>query len=229
MMFCSKCGAQLPDGTKFCPKCGNQISAAPAADKVVSQAATKGAVGVHAKAPNAKAPSAHTSAPALSAARLAPVVLSVVAAIFACMPWVTTSSYLLASTGVVGGFAGFLTSTDASNYSFAETYNAWQFGEAGRVFDLYEGTNTYETLFGVISLAWIICMVLLVVGVILTLVNGKRGVLRLGLLGLAAVAAISGFFCMATEISSSVLNPLVCAAACVAGLLVSGMRDTAQA
>jgi len=30
MAFCSKCGAQVPDGTAFCTQCGNQI-AAPAA------------------------------------------------------------------------------------------------------------------------------------------------------------------------------------------------------
>lgn len=29
-MFCPKCGAQNPDGTRFCAKCGEQISAAPA-------------------------------------------------------------------------------------------------------------------------------------------------------------------------------------------------------
>ena len=27
-MFCSKCGAQIPDGSEFCPKCGAQVSGA---------------------------------------------------------------------------------------------------------------------------------------------------------------------------------------------------------
>lgn len=25
-MFCSKCGNQLQDGTRFCPKCGNEVN-----------------------------------------------------------------------------------------------------------------------------------------------------------------------------------------------------------
>ena len=29
-MFCSNCGAKVPDGTKFCPNCGTQLSAARA-------------------------------------------------------------------------------------------------------------------------------------------------------------------------------------------------------
>ena len=29
-MFCTKCGAQIPDGTTFCPQCGAKLNAAPA-------------------------------------------------------------------------------------------------------------------------------------------------------------------------------------------------------
>ena len=29
-MFCSKCGNQIPDGSKFCPKCGSQLGQVPA-------------------------------------------------------------------------------------------------------------------------------------------------------------------------------------------------------
>lgn len=29
MSFCSYCGAQIPDGTKFCPECGQKVEAAP--------------------------------------------------------------------------------------------------------------------------------------------------------------------------------------------------------
>ena len=25
-MFCSKCGGQVPDGTRFCPNCGTDLS-----------------------------------------------------------------------------------------------------------------------------------------------------------------------------------------------------------
>jgi len=28
-MFCSKCGANLQDGTQFCPSCGNKVGEAP--------------------------------------------------------------------------------------------------------------------------------------------------------------------------------------------------------
>ncbi len=31
MAFCSKCGATVPDGTRFCPQCGREVAAAGAA------------------------------------------------------------------------------------------------------------------------------------------------------------------------------------------------------
>ncbi len=28
-MFCTNCGAKLPEGSKFCPKCGKPVTTAP--------------------------------------------------------------------------------------------------------------------------------------------------------------------------------------------------------
>ncbi len=43
-MFCTKCGQQVPDGSKVCPFCGNQLAAAaPAQAAPVSQPAPKAA------------------------------------------------------------------------------------------------------------------------------------------------------------------------------------------
>lgn len=43
MAFCSKCGAQLPDGTQFCPSCGaQQGAAAPAQDAPQTEPAQGG-------------------------------------------------------------------------------------------------------------------------------------------------------------------------------------------
>lgn len=43
-MFCSNCGAQCADGTKFCQSCGNPLTAAPAAAPEAPAAAPKAKV-----------------------------------------------------------------------------------------------------------------------------------------------------------------------------------------
>ncbi len=40
-MFCSNCGAQCADGTKFCQSCGNPLTAAPAPEAPAAPAAPK--------------------------------------------------------------------------------------------------------------------------------------------------------------------------------------------
>ena len=47
-MFCSKCGATMPEGTTFCPACGQPVSAAPAA--VMASGSGEGVVAVYAPA-----------------------------------------------------------------------------------------------------------------------------------------------------------------------------------
>ena len=37
-MFCSKCGAQIEDGTKFCPKCGQPAETATAPESATAPA-----------------------------------------------------------------------------------------------------------------------------------------------------------------------------------------------
>ena len=38
-MFCTKCGAQVPEGNAFCTKCGNKVGTAPAQQPVAPQPA----------------------------------------------------------------------------------------------------------------------------------------------------------------------------------------------
>lgn len=38
-MFCTKCGAQVPEGNAFCTKCGNKVGTAPAQQPVAPQSA----------------------------------------------------------------------------------------------------------------------------------------------------------------------------------------------
>ena len=40
-MFCSNCGAQCADGTKFCQSCGTPLNAAPAPEATAAPAAPK--------------------------------------------------------------------------------------------------------------------------------------------------------------------------------------------
>lgn len=72
MAFCTKCGAQIPDGTKFCPGCGQKIEAAapvgaqPAEETKQAQAPTAGSYqpSYTQQGESASAPEQHTySAP----------------------------------------------------------------------------------------------------------------------------------------------------------------------
>ena len=39
-MYCSKCGKQIADGSRFCPECGNQFAGATSQPPITSQTAT---------------------------------------------------------------------------------------------------------------------------------------------------------------------------------------------
>ncbi len=234
-MFCPKCGTKVPDGTKFCPKCGATLSSASAPSPAPAWVhAAKPAPPVRNVAPTTHVVPTVASAAShggaagsiLSPARLIPLACAVVAAIFACMPWANISEDLVMATGAVGGFAGWISGTDASGYQLAESYHAWEFGEIGHVLDAYgSSSSVYETLFGVIGAVWVVSVIILVLGALLALISGKRGILRLGFVALAAVAVISAFICIGSVISTSSINPIICAIACVAGLLLTGLRE----
>ena len=113
-MFCPKCGNQIADGAKFCPKCGNAIAAAPVAATPVQPAPQTAS----AASPVAAAP-AHS---AFDITRIVPAVPAVLAMVFACMPWIIVNQSVVSASNFVGGFAGFLTGTDSSAHSFAESY-----------------------------------------------------------------------------------------------------------
>ena len=225
-MFCPKCGAKVPDGTKFCPKCGNALSTASAPSPAPAQPhVSKPAQAVHVTGGAGHAASAAVGS-ILSPARLVPLACAGVAAVFACMPWANISDDLVMATGAVGGFAGWISGTDTSGLQFAESYHAWEFGEIGHVLDAYgSSSSAYEMMFGVLGAAWIIAMIILALGAILALISGKRGTLRLGFMALAAVGVFSAILCIGSDVSTSSINPIICAIACAVGLFLTGIRE----
>lgn len=214
-MFCPKCGNQIADGAKFCPKCGNAIAAAPVAATPVQPAPQ-----------TAPAASPVVSAPAHSAfdiTRIVPAVPAVLAMVFACMPWIIVDQSVVSASNFVGGFAGFLTGTDSSAHSFAESYNAWQFGDAGRMLEYYGASSGAGTLFSLLMIAWVVSMILLAVGIILQLASGKRSLLMTGFVAMTLTGVASGYIVTATDFSSEVTNILLTVLMCLVGFVVASI------
>ncbi|WP_455139370.1 zinc ribbon domain-containing protein [Thermophilibacter sp.] len=83
-MFCPKCGAQVPDGTKFCPACGTPLNpAAPAGGSAPAAGASGPVVTPVAPAAGDKA----------AAARLVRLVAAVVMIVAFFLPFVGTSIF----------------------------------------------------------------------------------------------------------------------------------------
>ena len=214
-MFCPKCGNQIADGAKFCPKCGNAIAAAPVA-ATPAQPAPQTAP---AASPVAAAP-AHS---AFDIARIVPAIPAVLAMVFACMPWIIVDQSVVSASNFVGGFAGFLTGTASSAHSFAESYSAWQFGEAGRMLEYYGASSGAGTLFTLLMIAWVVSMILLAVGIILQLASGKRSLLMTGFVAMTLTGVASGYIVTATDFSSEVTNILLTVLMCLVGFVVASI------
>ena len=210
-MFCPKCGNQIADGAKFCPKCGNAIAAAPTAAPVQP-------------APQVAPAASHVAAaPAFDITRIVPAIPAVLAMVFACMPWIIVDQSVVSASNFVGGFAGFLTGTDSSAHSFAESYNAWQFGDAGRMLEYYGASSGAGTLFSFLMIAWVVSMILLAVGIILQLASGKRSLLMTGFVAMTLTGVASGYIVTATDFSSEVTNILLTVLMCLVGFVVASI------
>ena len=97
MAFCTNCGTQLPEGTKFCPACGAAQNAAPqpAPQPVYQQPAQTGATVVINQAPQTAAAQSANQAQ-LDSLASSSMTLGILALIFCAVPIV---GIILASNG----------------------------------------------------------------------------------------------------------------------------------
>ena len=130
VMFCPKCGNQIADGAKFCPKCGQRYRCGTGS----SNAGSTGASGQ--RPPQVLWRQRRHTRRSTSRASFPPSRRFWRWSSLACPGSSSIRVWCRPATSSVGS-PGSLTGTASSAHSFAESYSAWQFGEAGRMLEYY--------------------------------------------------------------------------------------------
>ena len=205
-MFCSKCGAQLPDGSKFCTKCGAQLNA-PAARFGTAAPQPSAAVPGHVPAsPALHIPSAPISAGATLSAmqssemmRFVPALLVVLAlALGLLTPCVKVNATAQATTSWGAGLANLSnqlggTNYDAKSLALKSEYSLLSIGEGLDTASSYRGfdyenmrayaSTTYDIEFKIAAAA---VGILSALGIARFLAQGRGGLLA----GMAVIDAL---------------------------------------
>lgn len=222
MMFCPKCGNQVPDGSAFCGQCGNKFESVPSATPSGSFAVAKPA-----GAQAGTAPALKTNGMGIAVA-----VLSVVALIFSFMPWFDISSQMLGLAGAASGLAsgvnalfGSATGSYAPTMDVEESYTVWNLIGLADAFKSY--AQAYSSLGGsraagaamVISIfswacliLWVVTLVLTIWGAIAAFVKGGMGILRAACVFMVITVIVFYVFAGAMESDTGTANamPVIC-------------------
>lgn len=231
-MFCPKCGNEVADGAGFCPKCGNQLGAPS------TPHAQPGFTGAAPAAAPASAPAAQPqnavplSAPSFlngfSGAQIAGIIASVVAIIFALMPWFETSQTLINAGNTASSISSFLTMGNYSTAHFEESYT--MFAMMDFVDDLasYLSASSSSSRGGVFNILiplWAIGLILMVVGAVLFALRKNKIALIIGAVLLIGVAIYFnlGFYqeLVRDGWAVSCINSTVCAIASAAAIVLA--------
>lgn len=218
-MFCSKCGAQIPDGASFCPKCGAPVTqnrhVAPA-NSVHAGHAAPVPMPAAPQAPAPKAPVRMPVAPQAQPARgshafVLPGALSLVTLVLGSVPWAHLNgelsqlvSYANAAGTMLGGgsFGGI--PSDCGVWQFpalADVLNT--VGSVASAIGAVSTTSTLSDAANFLKLfyyVWVLGMALTSVGVILGFVRGRSNALLVS--GLTALALVGVGFVLIYAISS---------------------------
>ena len=149
-MFCSKCGTQLPDGSKFCTKCGAQLNAPAAQPAARSGTAAPGAVPVPAPAPISSGITPATLQHS-EMMRFLPALLVVLAlALGLLTPCVKVNATAQATTSWGAGLANLSnqlggTNYDAKSLQLKSEYSLFSIGEGLDTASSYRGFD-YENV-----------------------------------------------------------------------------------
>lgn len=165
-MFCPKCGENLPDNAAFCGNCGNKIEARKA------PAATPKSPRVTGGSPKA----APVAAGGLSALKIAAMAVAAIAVVFAFLPWFESSTTLQNIGAIGNGIGQFGSAITGKNYhiaSFDETYSV--IGFLGLAGDLSQySSSTPAPIFIIAFIAWLVGVILTVIGVIVMLATSRH-------------------------------------------------------
>lgn len=101
-MFCSKCGRELPEGSRFCPGCGAEVARAPKPEQpAAAPAPSAGRVSDPADTATAPSPASATAQPAPKRSRK-PLIIGGIAVIVVA----AIAVIALLASGVIGGKEG---------------------------------------------------------------------------------------------------------------------------
>ena len=236
-MFCPKCGNKIPDGAAFCPKCGAKFAAktapaaAPAAKTVKPSKPAPAArtADPSAKSANPSAAKSHTAPSgggagmSFDAGAIVPLVVGVIAIILAFMPWFSPSASDLQASQYISDGANNISSffggdsTVGEAYRLKSTYTMLEIGDYGKALTAY-GQSDGE-VFGMLTYVWAVPVILSVIGLIMTVVQKKVAVARIGFTLLAIAAAFAAIVSMRV---SGPIYPALCCIASIATVVTAG-------
>lgn len=209
-MFCPKCGNQIPDGATFCPKCGAQLQSRVPGATQTSPATAQRPAGKHAAPTHAAAVTkAAPKPPTAIATRFKPIAIvalicAVIAALSSFMTWAESSSgtrSMSALASSIGVGSQFQSTYSLSEFNdLASDYRSYQSLESS-VNDLSSAlgmssshssstTSNAASLFSGIYGAWVVVMIVLVAGIVVYAVWGKKVVLVLGFVAFALLTFV---------------------------------------
>lgn len=229
-MFCPKCGKELPDGSAFCGGCGAKLGA-----KAAPAQATAKPAGSNSNAGSASnAGSVLSGIPIVQRYRSNPLVIVfdvviAIAIICSFVPWLVVDDSVASLSSGVGGVASFFGASQAS-FTFEPSYSVWSLPA------LAETMSSYLSMYGVLGagsqtatnanaisgamsacalisvLAWVVALVLLIVGEFQVMKKQKYGLMIAGsfcMLGCAAfgrdVAGVAS-----SAVGSVTIAPVLC-------------------
>ena len=219
-MFCPKCGNQIPDGAAFCPKCGNKFANKPAPAPAAHAAApAKPATAKKAAPAPAPSPAPKQAAPAAAAQKssfnamtVIPLILGVIALILAFQPWFSPSSSDLQASQYISNGANNLSSffggdsTAGEVYRLKSAYTMMEIGDYGKALSAY-GQSGGE-IFGMLPFVWAVPVIISVIGLIMSVVQKKVAVARIGFALLAVISAFAAF--VSLQVSGPIFPGLCC-------------------
>lgn len=227
-MFCNKCGNQISDTAKFCPKCGNKVDvgrpslsgASPSGQVPVNQPVSPSSMqpGTPVVA-TSKMGGIPTQVAGVNIFSIVALGATVIALIFALLPWLETS-YMLQGVGAAGNALGQLGSalTGKSSHiaTFGETYSAIGFFGLSGALNQYLGTNPYALLLNGVAFFWLIAVGVTIAGAVVMFVNEKHiNLVFLGGIALLAFVSLIWSFAYGTLVrdgiaSGSPANSMAC-------------------
>lgn len=168
--FCPNCGNKLPAGASFCNKCGAQLGSRQTAGQATAVQTAK-SIGA-----------ASGSIAGFTPTGIAGRVAAVITAICMFLPWASVPAL-----NTMSGYASQIGIGSGGGYD----YSIPGLGDPVNTLTYMLGSNSLKTIHTLFMVVWVIALILLAVGLVLSLIGQRKSSLLVGGCLVAAVVAIA--------------------------------------